>query len=137
MYPTIVTQRVNIEWKWTILLQPYVIPLPWNFSKTFEEIKSFHLLKNNFSYPLSLGKAFADFVRDVKWKSFIVLYETEVGVLEFIIPTLQIFFGIIQFRSNFPLKRIRMIYVTIFRNIPALIYWLLLYAVTAAVSFSL
>ena len=30
----------------------------------------------------SSGKAFADFVRDVGWKSFIVLYETEDGLVK-------------------------------------------------------
>jgi len=33
-------------------------------------------------HPRLLGKAFADFVRDVKWKSFIVLYETEDGLVK-------------------------------------------------------
>ena len=31
---------------------------------------------------MSLGKAFADFVKDVGWKSFIVLYETEDGLVK-------------------------------------------------------
>merc|ERR1719244_1132747 len=33
-------------------------------------------------HPRLLGKAFADFVKDVGWKSFIVLYETEDGLVK-------------------------------------------------------
>ena len=39
----------------------------------------FHLVF--ISNPLS-GKAFADFVRDIGWKSFIILYETEDGLVK-------------------------------------------------------
>merc|ERR1719412_2287737 len=49
----------------------------------FEYIKS----RSDFSinvhpHPRLLGKAFADFVKDVGWKSFIVLYETEDGLVK-------------------------------------------------------
>merc|ERR1719410_2589432 len=49
----------------------------------FDYIKS----RSDFSinvhpHPRLLGKAFADFVKDVGWKSFIVLYETEDGLVK-------------------------------------------------------